>query len=254
MIRRSILGVVVGFPLLLVLAFAPSAQARSSAKFKLLSVSGSMTGSRDVVYDPSPFTSCSFSQTQTISFHGTKPITAYAFSSKAHGNPRVAWSPKPKFSGNLVELEVPGEVTVSRSATYQQTNYTDPETSETDFGCSHEIHLDGSPASDCKLEKTFDVTLRLGGTGLSEATTYVYPDIQPRDLQALDEACEVGFSTSVDAPGLFSKADLFSKKRKRLSDAERKEEDLSGRGFGDQTVTGTVVDELKGELKRKQIR
>ena len=36
-----------------------------------------------------------------------------------------------QFAGNFTEVEVPGEVTVSRSATYQQTSYVDPETGET---------------------------------------------------------------------------------------------------------------------------
>jgi hypothetical protein len=241
---------VVGLPVIFILAQAPPAQARNSAKFKMLSISGSTTGSRDVVYDPLPFTSCSFTQTERINFHSTKPITAYAFSSKAHGSSRVAWSTKPSFSGNLVELEVPGEVTVSRSATYQQVNYVDPETGEVVYGCRHEVHLDGSPATDCTVERSFPVTLKVGGTSDRDESTYVYPDIEPRDLKALDDACEVGFSPTTDAPGLFSRADLFNKKRKRLSDSDRKEDVPFDNATDDQTVTGTIVDELKGELKR----
>lgn len=250
--RRSILGLVVGLPVILILALAPPAQARSTAKFKILRLSGSSTSSRDSVYDPQPFTSCSYTRKESIDFHSTKPITAYAFSSRAHGNARVAWLAKPRFTGNLVELEVPGTVTVSRSSTYQQVNYVEPETGEVTYGCSHQIHLDGSPASDCTVEKTFDVTLKLGGTGLSEASTYVYPDIQSRELKALDAACEVGFSAAVDMPRLFPTSDLFKQKPKRLSDTDRKAEDLSGTGFGEETVTGSTVDELKGELKRKK--
>ena len=90
------------------------------------------------------FGSCAFTQTERISFHSTKRTTAYAFTSKAHGRARVAWSSKPTFSGNFTVVEVPGEVTVSRSATYQQTNYVDPDTGETFSGCSRGA-LDGSP-------------------------------------------------------------------------------------------------------------
>jgi hypothetical protein len=50
----------------------------------------------------------------------------------------VAWSSKPTFSGNFTVVEAPGEVTFSRSATYQQTNYVDPDTGETFPGCLHE--------------------------------------------------------------------------------------------------------------------
>ena len=73
-----------------------------------------------MVYKPSAYPPCAFSQTESISFHSTKRITAYAFTSKAHGSARVEWSTKPAFAGNLTVVQVPGEVTVSRSATYQQ--------------------------------------------------------------------------------------------------------------------------------------
>ena len=40
----------------------------------------------------------------------------------------VAWTPKPTYSNNFTVVEVPGTVTMSRSATYHQTVYTDPDT------------------------------------------------------------------------------------------------------------------------------
>ena len=249
---RWTLGPVAGVLAAIVLALAPQAQARDSAKFKVLSVSGGTTSARDVVYDPSPFGSCAFTQTERVSFHSTKRTTAYAFTSKAHGRARVAWSSKPKFAGNFTEVEVPGEVTVSRSATYQQTNYVDPETGETFYGCSHEVSLDGSPAADCAVEKTLPATLSIGGTSGSDESTYVVWSANQRDLDALDDACEVGFSQGADDPNLFSRADLFKKSKKRLSDTDRVEAPAFDNATDDQTVTGTIVQELSGELKRKK--
>ena len=126
---RSTIGLIAGVlaATVLALALAPQAQARDSAKFKVLSISGSMTSTRDSVYDPSDFGSCAFTQAERIRFHSIKRVTAYAFTSKAHGRARVAWSPKPEFTHNFTVVELPGEVTVSRSATYQQTNFFDPD-------------------------------------------------------------------------------------------------------------------------------
>jgi hypothetical protein len=236
-----------------VLALAPQAEARESAKFKFISLSGATTMDRSVVYDPTQYgDTCSFTQTEHISFHSTKPLTAYAFTSKSHGRARVEWSPKPEFSGNLVELEIPGEVTVSRTATYQQSIRVDPDTGESYYGCYREVGPDGGPATDCSVERTFPVTLRFGGTSDTENTTYVYADLATRDLLELNDACYVVYPPTADDPRLFSRADLFNKNKKQVSDTARVEEhafDTVG-----ETVAGTLVDELAGKLKRKKQR
>jgi hypothetical protein len=238
----------------ILLALAPAAEARESAKFRFLSISGATTSTRDVVYDPSPYGSCSFFQTERISFHSTKPITAYAFTSKAHGSARVEWSTEPTFSGNLTQIEMPGEVTVSRSATYQQSVTVDPDTGEPYYGCYHEVLIDGSQARDCTVERTLPATLTIGGTSDNEDSTYASWEASRRDMDALDAACEVTFTGLGGDPRLFSRAQLFNNKLKRLDDTDRKVWPAFDNATDDQTDTGSIVHELSGKLKRKKLR
>jgi hypothetical protein len=233
-----------------VLALAPQAQARETAKFKVLSISGAETSKRDSVYDPSDFGSCAFTMTERISFHSTKRVTAYAFTSKAHGRARVAWSPKSTFTHNFTVVDVPGEVTVSRSATYHQTNYVDPDTGEVTPGC----YKERSP-TDCAVERTLPATLRIGGTSGTDESTYVQLVLDDRAWDELDDACPVLFlDPGGDDPGLFARADLFKNTPKRLSDTDRSERagfDHEGDGVTD---TGTIAQELTAELKRKKTK
>jgi hypothetical protein len=244
---RSTIGLSTAVLAVLALALAPQAQARDAAKFKVLSISGTESFTHDVVYPPDDLTSCAYSMTERITFHSTKKATAYAFTSKAHGRARVAWSPKPSFTHNFTVVEVPGEVTVSRSATYQQTNYVDPETGETYYGCYDEL----SPV-DCKVERTFPATLEIGGTSDSEESTYVQ---LVADFGALDDACYVyTIDPRQDDPGLFSRADLFKARPKRLDDTSRKEAPVFDNPSDDESHTGTIVRELTAKLKRKKLR
>ena len=237
------------------LALAAQAQARDSAKFKILSLSGTTATERHVTYAPSPYgDTCSFTQTERISFHSTKPLTAYAFTSKSHGRARVEWGRKPEFSGNLVELEVPGEMTVSRTAAYQQSIRVDPDTGESYYGCYREFTNDGSPATDCAVERTFPVTVRFGGTSDTENSTYVLAGISTRDYTELNDACYVVYPSVGDDPRLFSRAALFKKKLKRVKDTDRVEEPAFDNASDDETATGTIVETLAGKLKRKKIR
>lgn len=249
---RSIIGLIAGVlaAIVLALALAPQAQARETAKFKVLSISGTGTSTRDVVYAPSQYDygSCAWSQTERISFHSTQRVTAYAFTSRAHGRARVAWSPKRTFTHNLTQVEVPGEVTVSRSATYQQTNYVDPDTGETLPGCYNEP----SPV-DCAVERTFPASLNIGGTSGSDESTYVELVFPPGALNALDDACLGGLVTGSDVPFLFSRADLFNGKKKRLSDTDRVEEAFDASTDRESNIS-TGVQELTAELKRKKRR
>jgi hypothetical protein len=252
--RRTI-GLMLGGMATLVLALAPQAQARDSAKFKILSLSGTTAMERHVVYEPptnGATSTCSFTQTENISFRSTRPLTAYAFTSKSHGRARVEWGLKPEFSGNLVELEVPGELTVSRTATYQQTITVDPDTGEASYGCYRELGPNGGPPTDCAVERTFPVTLRFGGTSDTENSTYVLADLGTRESIELRDACPVAYPPVADGPRLFSRASLFKKSLKRVKDTARVEEPAFDQAGGD-TVTGTIVETLAGELKRKKL-
>src|SRR5262245_11997441 len=206
--------------IVLALAFAPHAQARETAKFRVLSISGSESSTREVVVHTPPdypYGSCAYTWTERIRFRSTEPATAYVFTSKAHGRARVAWSPLPTFTHNLTQVPVPGEVTVSRSATYRQTNYVDPDTGETVPGCYNQVL---SPV-DCAVERTFPATLNIAGTSGSDESTYVGLDYDDGDPH---RECLVANLTASDAPFVFSRADLFNRKKKRLSDTDRVEE------------------------------
>ncbi len=177
---------------------------------------------------------------------------AAAFTSKSHGRARVEWGLKPEFVGNLVELEMPGELTVSRTATYQQSIRMDPDTGETYYGCYRELGPNGGPPTDCAVERTFPVTLRFGGTSDTENSTYVFADLSTRDGIELQNACPVVYPPVADVPRLFSRAALFKKSLKRVKDTARLEEPVFDNPGGD-TVTGTIVETLAGELKRKKL-
>ncbi len=248
---RSTIGLIAGVLVATVLALAPQAQARKTEKFKVLSVSGGTNSSRDVVYEPSPNgDTCAFTQTERVSFHSTKRATAYAFTSKAHGRARVAWSSKPTFSGNFTVVEVPGEVTISRSATYEQSTYVDPDTGETYPGCVYEP----SPVN-CTVERTLPATLNIGGTSGSEESTYVQVSANQGELNEIDDACLVElFQTEAEDPLLFSRADLFNGRQKRLSDTDRAETPAFDNPSDSASVTGTTAKELTAELKRKKQR
>lgn len=239
---------------LIAMAVAPQADARLSAKFKVLSLSGSTTMERHVAYEPSPYgDTCEFTQTERITFRSTKPLTAYAFTSRAHGRGRVEWSPKRNFVGNLVEMEIPGEMTVSRTAAYQQSVRVDPDTGEVSYGCYAETGPSGEPPTDCAAERTFPVTVRFGGTSDLEHTTYVSAYPETRDLRALDDACYVAYVGAADDPRLFSRAALFNKRQKRVKDADRIQEPAFDHATDDEAVSGTIVDTVAGELKRKKL-
>jgi hypothetical protein len=239
----------------IMLAMAPQALARDSAKFKVLSLSGTTATDRHVTYEPSPYgDTCSYTQTEDISFHITKPFTAYAFTSKSHGRARVEWSPKPEFLGNLVVLEVPGEMTVSRSATYQQSIRTDPDTGESYYGCYNEVNNDGSPATDCSVERTFPATIRFGGTSDLEHSTYAVADISTQNEIELNDACRVVYPGPADDPRVFSRAALFNKRLKRVNDEDSVDEPAFDYPTEYESATGKIVETLTGELKRKKIR
>jgi hypothetical protein len=103
---------------------------------------------------------------------------------------------------------------------------------------------------DCAVERTFPATLNVGGTSGIDETTYVQLDYDDRDL---NDACLVANLTASDAPFVFSRADLFNRKKKRLSDTDRVEEAFGSSSERESDI-GTSVEELTAELKRKKPR
>lgn len=241
--RRSIVGTMSGAlaTIVLGLALVPEAEARSVAKFDVLSVSGTSSVTRNDTYESTVYGPCSVTKTEHLSFHSTKRITAYVFSAKSHGRTRVAWSPDATLESSLSSVEVPGKATVSRSATYEQTY---------DEQGNSSCHREFSPTN-CAVERTVPVTLEIGGAG-GEPTTYVQPEFSPGDLTEL-QACSAGYVTAT-GPGLFSTVDLFDKKQKRLRDTDRVEEPVFENPTDGIVTTGTIVQELAGELKRRKLK
>jgi len=224
------------------LAFAPQAEAKfaDEAKFKVLSLSGTTTSARDVVYDPSEFGTCAFSETERIDFHSTKRVKAYVFSGVLHGSLRTAWSPDADPDAGLIStVEVLGEATVSRSASYEQTGE----------GCYFE-----SKPTNCAVERTLPVTLVVGGTSASDEGAYIEAQISSREDGELDDACSVQLSQGTDGPGLFSRVDLFDQKQKRLRDSDRVEEPVFDNPTDNATVSGSIIQEIAAKLKRRKLR
>ncbi len=241
---RSTAGLIVGVLAVVALTLAPQAQARETAKFQVLSVSGSDSFTHNVVYPPSIYGSCAFTMTKRITFHSTERVTGYAFTSRSHGRARVAWSPLPKYTHNFTVVEVPVEVTIKHTATYQQTNYVDPDTGEVTPGCYNER----APV-DCSIERTLPATLEIGGTSDPDASTYV--QLIAEDTEFYDACFVYVVDPYPGLPGVFSRADLFKRTPKRLSDTNRVEQPVYQNPT---TNSGTVIKELTAELKRKKLR
>ena len=105
---------------------------------------------------------------------------------------------------------------------------------------------------DCKVERTLPTTLTIGGTSGTDESTYVALSV---DLEEIHAACPVLFlDPHDDDPGLFSRADLFKNKPKRLGDTDRSERQIFDHATDGVTDTGTIVEELTAELKRKKQR
>lgn len=95
--------------------------------------------------------------------------------------------------------------------------------------------------------------LNIAGTSGSDESTYVELELHPSDLNEIDDACPVGLLTGADVPLPFSRADLFNGKKKRLSDTDRVEAAFDN-STDRESNTGTSVQELTAELKRKKQR
>ena len=76
--------------------------------------------------------------------------------------------------------------------------------------------------------------------------------MSPHDENELDNACEVGIYQGDGDPRLFSRADLFNRHLKRVGDRDRVQTPNDSAN-DEVTVTGTSVQELAGELKRKRL-
>ena len=242
---------------------APSEAKKSPvAKFKLLSVSGTQTHTfHEEQFDSFNYDeegaqlrgstqapTCVGTQSQSIRYHSTKPTKMFVTLRKAHGLHTLI-SDKLDPDSGLDFLSAPGQMTLSRSVSYEQTR-----------GC-------GSEPVECP-ETTFPAPVLVFGThDPSRGISPLY-DTNLDLPSGLDRSCEpmpgAGFgplSPYAAAPdreipylGAIPRSQIFDEKRKRLSGEDSFEfsyETASDPGYSYQTtVTGTYGETIAVELKR----
>jgi hypothetical protein len=242
---------------------APSeAKSPDEAAFKLLSASGTQTHTfHEEQFDSFNYdedgaqlrgstqaATCVGTQSQSVRYHSAKPAKMYVFLRRAHGLHTLI-SDKPNPDSGLDFLSVPGEMTLSRSVSYEQTR-----------GC-------GSEPAECP-ETTFPAPVLVFGThDPSRGISPLY-DTNLDLPSGLDRSCEpmpgAGFgplSPYAAAPdreipylGAIPRSQIFDEKRKRLSGEDSFEfsyETASDPGYSYQTtVTGTYGEAIAVELKR----
>jgi len=252
MVRRSILGAVscVLATILLGLALPPLAVAteRRPVKFDVLSVSGTITTTRNVSYDDG-LDKCVYTETERISFRSTKRATAYASVGRYGRAVFTIWSSRPKADvpGYESKVEIPGKVTVAHSITYAK-----PEMD----GC---FSVRTNP-TDCSVDETSRTTLSFYGlAGLvpsrTPSSSVELADLRHGGFPNVNYACyvEIPFRR-VPPVALFSRRELFDKRGKRLLDTDRAETQVVDEPYDHSTVTGTTTHELAAELERRKTR
>jgi hypothetical protein len=226
--------------LLLALALSPAAAAkdRRVAKFDVR-LSGTITSSREVVADPPAGWSgtCAYTQTEQIRFRTARRTTAYAFAGRYGRAVFTTWSsvPNPKVADFESRIDIPGEMTVSRSMTYA-----DPQMA----GC------ESSQPTNCSVRKIFPTTLRVGGFLVVKSSRVPGTFVQLLDegFPELDDVCSVHPGQAARTPGLFARRDLLDRRKKRIVDADRVEAPMP---HEEGTVGGRTVIELAGKLTRR---
>ena len=244
MVRRSITGAILCALATIFLALADSppaaAKVRPVAKFGV-SLSGTIANTRDVNADPPQGFSgaCAYTQTERISFRSAKRTTAYAFVGRYGRAVFTAWSsvPNPRVPDFESIIEIPGEMTVSRTMTYADPGM---------VGCN------GSQPTNCTVRKIFPTTLRVGGFLVVESSRVpgTYVQLLDESFPELDDVCSVQSPGQAKrVPGLFARRDLFNKRKKRVVDTDRVGEALPNT---DDTVGGSTVMTLTGKLTRRK--
>jgi hypothetical protein len=232
------------------LALPPHAEAkdRRAMKFEVVSLSGTITTTRHVSYDDGLDT-CAYSETERISFHSTKRTRAYASVGRYGRAVFTIWSSRPRARVPEYEsrIKVPGQVAVEFSIAYAK-----PEMD----GC---FSVRSDP-TDCSVNETSRTTLSLYGlAGLVPSrvpsSSVELADLRHGGFPNVNYACyvEIPFRR-VPAVALFSRRELLDKSRKRLLDTNRAETPVVDEPYDYNTVTGTTIHELRGELKRLKTR
>jgi hypothetical protein len=244
MVRRSITGAILCALATIFLALADSspavAKVRPVAKFGV-SLSGTIATTRAVNSGPPQGFSgaCAYTQTERISFRSAKRTTAYAFVGRYGRAVFTAWSfvPNPRVPDFESKIDIPGEMTVSRSMTYADPGM---------VGCN------ASQPTNCTVRKIFPTTLRVGGFLVVKSSRVpgTYVQLLDEGFPELDDVCSVQSPGQADrVPALFARRDLFNKRKKRVVDTDRVEEALPKT---DDAVGGSTVTTLTGKLTRRK--
>ena len=246
MVRRSITGTVLSAlaTILVGLALPPHAAAKA-VKFEVVSLSGTITTTRNVSYDDG-LDRCVYTETERISFRSTRRATAYASVGRYRRAVFTIWSRRPRAAMPEYDsrVKLPGEVTVEHSITYAN-----PEAE----GC---YGVRSNP-TDCSVSETSRKSLSLYGLaglvpGRVPSSSVELADLRYGGFPRVNYSCYVEIPhRRVPPVALFSRSAVFDKSRKRLQDTNRAETPV-GDELGDyDTVTGTTVYELAGELERR---
>ena len=250
MVRRSIIGAVpcALATIFLGLALPPHAAASRAVKFEVVSLSGTITTTRNVSYDDG-LDKCAYTETERISFRSTKRAAAYASVGRYGRAVFTIWSSRPKAEVPEYEsrVRIPGEVTVEHSITYAK-----PEMD----GC---FSVRSDP-TDCSVNETSRTTLSFYGlAGLVPShvpsSSVELARLRYGGFPDVNYACyvEIPFRR-VPPVALFSRREVFDKSRKRLLDTNRAETPVVDEPYDHNTVTGTTIHELAGKLKRRNTR
>jgi hypothetical protein len=230
------------------LALPPRAGAKGAAKFDVLSLNETITTTRNVNYDDGSAT-CTYSETERISFRSTGRTTAYASVGRYGRAVFTIWSRRPKAGVPEYQssVRIAGEVTVEYSTTYAK-----PEMD----GC----YAVRSNPTDCSASSRSRRRLSLYGLAGLVPSRAPSSSVELEGLR-FGGFPEVNYACYVEIPfrrvppvALFSRRELFNKSRKRLLGSNRAETPVVDQPFDHETVTGTTVHELAGELQRRRAR
>lgn len=231
------------------LALAAPSQAKpdDEAAFKLLSVSGTQTHTFSERTLEDGADTCTGTQSQSVRYHSTKPTKMYVFLRDAHGLHTLI-SDKPNPDSGLDFLSVAGEMTLSRSVSYQAVE-----------GCVSE-------PVECP-ESTFPAPVLLFGTHEPSGGIAVAYDTNLDLPSGLDRDCSPSPGAGFGPLSPFAvrpdreefteaipRSEIFNKKRKRLSGEDSfefpYETATDPEDSAQVTLTGTYGESMAVELKR----
>jgi hypothetical protein len=245
----------------LVLAAPSEAKKLPEASFKLISASGTQTHTfheeeshleyaygEDGEQLPTPTSrtgTCVGTQTQNVRYHSTKPTKMYVFLREAHGLHTLI-SDKPDPDSGLDYLTVPGEMTLSKSVSYEVTKACPEPTECPETTFSAPVNVFGNHVPSGGISPLYSANFNLPSGLDRSCEPRRGPRYGPLSTHAVPPNLE-------EIPGAIPRSELFGKK-KRLSGEDSLEFSYEtttepGNSY-ETTVTGTYGETIAVELKR----